>query len=72
MGTSDSEGEYDDDSQVSNTDEEDAVALDGALLEKDDNDYRSKDDVNTTGTATSEAEDPYDIQDLGNAMGTQK
>ena len=60
--TSDSEGEYDNDSEASNTDEDEAVALDGALLEEDDDDYRSEDDANTTDTATLEAEDPYDIQ----------
>ena len=65
--TSESEGEYDDDSEVSDTNEEEAVALDGALLEEDDDDYRSEDDANTTGTATLEAEDPYDIQGPGDA-----
>ena len=65
--TSKSEGEYDDDSEVSDIDEEEAAALDGALLEEDDDDYRSEDDANTTGTATPGAEDPYDIQGLGAA-----
>ena len=60
--TSDSEGEYDDDSKASDTDEEEAAALDKALLEEDDDNYQSEDDPKTTGTATSEAEDPYDIQ----------
>ena len=59
--TSDSEGEHDDDSEVSDTAEDVAAALDGALLEEDDDDYRSEDDANTTGTATPEAEDPYHI-----------
>ena len=60
--TSDSEGEYDDNSEANNTAEDEAVALDKAPLEEDDDDYQSKDDTNTTGTATPEAEDPYDIQ----------
>ena len=55
------------DSEASNTDEEEAAALDGALLEEDDDDYQSEDDTNTTGTATLEAEDPYDIQGPGDA-----
>ena len=63
MITSDSEGEYDDDSKASDTDEEEAAAFDGALLEEDDDDYRSEDNPNTIGTAISKAEDPYDIQD---------
>ena len=62
MITSDSKGEYDDDSEASDTDKEEAAALDGALFEEDDDDYQSEDDPNTTGTATSEAKDPYDIQ----------
>ena len=62
MITSESEGVYDDDSKVSDTDEEEAEALDEALLEEDDDDYRSEDDANPTGTATPEAKDPYDIQ----------
>ena len=65
--TFDSEGEYDEDSEASDTDEEEAAALNGALLEEDDDDYQSEDDPNTTGTATSEAEDLYDIQGPGNA-----
>ena len=60
--TFDSKGKYDDDSGASDTNEEEAAALDGALLEEDDDDYQSEDDPNTTRTATSEAEDPYDIQ----------
>ena len=60
--TSDSEGEYDDDSEASDTVGNEAVTLDGALLEEDDDDYQSKDDTNTTGTATLEAKDSYDIQ----------
>ena len=63
--TSDSEGEYDDNSEASDTAKDEAAALDGALLEedklKDDDGYRSEDDANSTGTATPEAEDPYDI-----------
>ena len=65
--TSDSEGEYDDDSEASDTAKDEAAALDRALLEEDDDDYRSEDDTNTTGTATPEVEDPYDIQDVGHA-----
>ena len=64
--TSESEGEYDDDSEVSDTNEE-AAALDGALLEEDDDDYRLEDNANTTGTATPAAKDPYDIQGFGAA-----
>ena len=66
--TSESEGEYDDDSEVSDTDEEEAAALDRVLLEEDNDDYRSEDDANTTGTATPRAEDPYDIQGPGAAL----
>ena len=62
--TYESEGEYDDDFEVSDIDEEEARALNGALLEEDDDDDRSEDDANTTGTATPGAEDPYDIQGL--------
>ena len=62
MITSDSEGKYDDDSEANDTTEEEAAALDGALLEQDDDDYRSEDNANTTGIATLEAKDPYDIQ----------
>ena len=67
MITSDSEGEYDDDSEASDTDKEEAAALDGALVEEDNDNYQSEDNPNTTGTATSEAEDPYDIQGPGGA-----
>ena len=59
--TSDSKGKYDDDFEASDTAEDEAAALDGALLEEDDDNYRSEDDANTTGTAILEAEDPYDI-----------
>ena len=65
--TSNSKGDYDDDFKVSDTAEDEAAELDAALLEKDDDDYRSKDDANTIGTATPEAEDPYDIQGPGHA-----
>ena len=65
MITSKSEGEYDYDSEVSDTDEDEAAALDEALLEEDDDDDQSEDDANTTCTATPGAEDPYDIQGLG-------
>ena len=37
--TSDSEGEYDDDFEVSDTDEEEAATIDGALLEEDNDNY---------------------------------
>ena len=63
--TSESEGEYDDDSEVSDTNEEDAAALDAALLEEDDDNDQSEDDANTTGTTTPGHDDPYDIQGLG-------
>ena len=65
MITSESEGEYDTDSEVGDTDEEEATALEEALLEEDDDDDQSEDDANTTGTATPGPEDPYDIQGLG-------
>ena len=65
MITSESEGEYDDDSEVSDTDKEEAAALDGALLEEDDDNYQSENDANTTGTATPGVEDPYDIHGPG-------
>ena len=65
MITSESKSEYDDDSEVSDTDKEEAAALDGALLEEDDDDYRSEDDANITGTATPGVEDLYDIQGPG-------
>ena len=66
--TSKSEGEYDDDSEVSDTNEEEVAALDEALLEEDDDDDQSEDDANTTGTATLGVEDPYDIQGLGDTL----
>ena len=63
--TSNSEGKYDENSEVSDIAEDEATALYRALLEEDkpedDDGYRSEDDANTTGTATPEAEDPYDI-----------
>ena len=63
--TSESEGEYDTDSKVGDTDKEEAAALEEALLEEDDDDDQSEDDTNTTGTTTLGIEDPYDIQGLG-------
>ena len=65
--TSDSEGKYDNDSKANDTTEDEAAALNGALLEEDDDDYRSEDDADTTGTATSEAEDLYSIPGPGHA-----
>ena len=65
--TFESEGEYDDDSEVGDTDEEKAAAFDEALLEEDDDDDHSEDDANTTGTTTLGPKDPYDIQGLGDA-----
>ena len=65
--TFESEGEYDDNSEVGDTDEEEAT-LDEALLEEDDNNDQSKDDANTTGTATLGHEDPDDIQGLGDVL----
>ena len=61
---SESEGEYDDDSEVGDTDEEEATTLDEALLEEDHDNDQSEDDANTTGTATPGQKDPYDIQGL--------
>ena len=66
--TSESDGEYDDASEVSDTDEKEVAALDGAILEEDDDDYRSEDNAHTTGTATPGTEDPYDIQGLGDVL----
>ena len=63
--TSESEDEPNDDSEVSDTDEEDTEALDAALLEEDNDDDQSEDDANTTGIATPSHDDPYDIQGLG-------
>ena len=65
--TSESDDEYADASEVSNTDKEEAAAFDGAILEEDDDDYRSEDNAYTTGTATPGAEDLYDIQGPGDA-----
>ena len=62
--TSESEGEYDTDSELGDTDQEEAAALEEALLEEDDDDNQSEDNANTTGTATPGPEDPYDIQGL--------
>ena len=62
--TSESEGEYNDDSKVGDTNEEEAAALDKVLLEEDDDVDQSEDDANTTGIATLGQEDPYDIQGL--------
>ena len=68
MITSESDGEYDDASEVSDTDKEATTALDGAILEEDDDDYRSEDNAHTTGTATPGAEDSYDIQGPRDAL----
>ena len=69
--TSDSEGKYDNNSEASDSAEDRAAALDGALLEEDepedDDGYQSEDDANTTDTATPEAEDSYDILGPGHA-----
>ena len=65
MITSESEGEYDDDSEVGDTDKEEAAALDEALLEEDNDNDQSEDDANTIGTATPGQDDPFDIQGLG-------
>ena len=55
----------DDNSEGSDSAEDEVGALDRALLEEsetdDDDGYRPEDDANTIGTATPEAEDPYDI-----------
>ena len=63
--TSEFEDESDDDSEVSDTDEEEIEALDAALLEEDDDIDQSEDDANTTGIATPGHDNPYDIQGLG-------
>ena len=65
--TSDFEGEYDNNSEASDIADDEAAALDRALLEEDNDGYRSEDDANTTDTTTPEAEDPYDIQSPGHA-----
>ena len=62
--TSASEAE-DEDSELSDTNEDETEALDAALLEEDEDDDQSDDDANTIGTATLGHEDPYDIQGLG-------
>ena len=63
--TSDSDSEYDDNSEASDTTVDEAAVLNRALLEEDepedDDGYRSEDDANTTGTATPKAEGLYDI-----------
>ena len=55
----------DEDSELSNTDEDETEALDAALLEADEDDDQSDDDANTTGTATPSHDDLYDIEGLG-------
>ena len=62
--TSEFEAE-DEDSKLSDIDEDETEALDVALLEEDEDDDQSKDDAKTTGTATAGHDDPYDIQGLG-------
>ena len=54
----------DEDSELSDIDEDETEALDAALLEEDEDDDQSDDDTNTTGTATPGHDDPYDIQGL--------
>ena len=54
----------DEDSELSDTDENETKALDAALLEEDEDDDQSGDDTNTTGNATPGHDDPYDIQVL--------
>ena len=55
----------DEDSELSDTDEDETEALDAALLEEDEDDDQSDDDANTTDTATLGHDNPYDIQGLG-------
>ena len=55
----------DEDSELSDTDEDKTKALDAALLEEDEDDDQSDDDANTIGTATPGHDDSYDIQGLG-------
>ena len=55
----------DEDSELSDTDEDETEAPDAALLEEDEDDDQSDDDANTTGTAIPGHDDPYDIQGLG-------
>ena len=62
--TSASEAE-DEDSELSDIDEDETEALDAALLEEDEDDDQTDDDANTTGTVTPGHDDPYDIQGLG-------
>ena len=52
------------DSELSDTEEDETEALDVALLEEDDDDDQSKNDANISGTATPRHDDPYDIQGL--------
>ena len=55
----------DEDSKLSDTDEDETEARDAALLEEDEDNDQSDNDANTTGTATPGHDDPYDIQGLG-------
>ena len=52
------------DSELSDTEEDKTEALDVALLEENEDENQSENDANTTGTATPGHDDPYDIQGL--------
>ena len=61
--TSESDAE-EEDFKLSNTEEDETEALDTALLEEDKDDDQSENNANTTGTATTGYDKPYDIQGL--------
>ena len=61
--TSESEAK-EEDSELSDIEEDEIEALDATLLEEDEDDDQSENDANTIGTATPGHDDPYDIQGL--------
>ena len=58
----------DEDSELSDTNEDETKALDAALLEEDEDNDESDDDANTNGTAIPGHDDPYDIKGLGDVL----
>ena len=65
--TSESEAK-EEDSELSDTEEDETEALDAALLEEDEDDNQSENDANTTHTVTLGHDDPYDIQGLEDVL----
>ena len=61
--TSESEAK-EEDSELSDTEEDETEALDAVLLEEDEDDDQLENDANTTGIATPGHDDPYDNQGL--------